>query len=141
MQLGEKIKKLRVDHKISRNELANILGISYSTISKYETNVRRPDNEMLKNIADYFRVSADYLLGREEKTNSLPPLTKKEERDIAKDLEDILEGINSSNSLSFYGEPMDEETKELMKISLENSMKMAKQIAKQKFTPKKYRKK
>lgn len=40
----------------------------------------------------------------------------------------------------FDGEPIDEHTKEMIRISLENSMRMAKQLAKQKFTPKKYRK-
>ena len=69
----------------------------------------------------------------------LKPLTPKDERDIAKDLEKILSNLESDNALAFNGEPMDDETKELMRISLENSMRLAKQIAKKKFTPKKYR--
>ena len=40
----------------------------------------------------------------------------------------------------FDGEPIDEHTKEMIRISLENSMRMAKQLAKQKFTPNKYKK-
>lgn len=39
----------------------------------------------------------------------------------------------------FDGEPMDEETKELLRVSLENGVRIAKISAKKKFTPKKYR--
>ena len=39
----------------------------------------------------------------------------------------------------FDGEPLDEESMELLKVSLQNQYTLAKQIAKQKFTPKKYR--
>ncbi|MCS4474814.1 hypothetical protein JQ032_00975 [Clostridium botulinum] len=40
----------------------------------------------------------------------------------------------------FDGEPIDDETRELLRISLENSMRLAKEIAKKKYTPKKYKK-
>ena len=52
----------------------------------------------------------------------------------------ILSQIDTQDALMFDGEPLDEESKELLKASLENSMRMAKALAKQKFTPKKYRK-
>jgi hypothetical protein len=97
-------------------------------------------------LADLFEVPLDYLLGRTNDTsppiskpNSLPPLTPQDERDIGRDLERILNNLESDESLAFHGEPLDEESKELLRISLENSMRLAKQIAKQKFTPKKYR--
>lgn len=66
-------------------------------------------------------------------------LTPKDERDIAKDLQKILSNLESNEALAFNGEPLDAETKELMRISLENSMRLAKQLAKKKFTPKKYK--
>ncbi|WP_278278778.1 hypothetical protein [Butyricicoccus sp. OF10-2] len=40
----------------------------------------------------------------------------------------------------FDGEPIDDETRELLRISLQNQLEISKRIAKQKFTPKKYRK-
>lgn len=68
-------------------------------------------------------------------------LSPKDERDIARDLEKMLSNLESREAMSFYdGEPLDEESKELLRISLENSMRLAKQMAKKKFTPKKYRK-
>ncbi|MEA4962810.1 helix-turn-helix domain-containing protein [Lutispora sp.] len=64
MSFGEKLAMLRGEKNMSRNELAKILNISYSSISKYETEIRFPDQDMLRKIADYFQVSTDYLLGR-----------------------------------------------------------------------------
>lgn len=73
--------------------------------------------------------------------NVVVELSPKENRDIARDLEKILSSMESQEAMSFYdGEPLDEESKELLRISLENSMRLAKQMAKKKFTPKKYRK-
>ncbi|BBH19790.1 hypothetical protein Back11_11350 [Paenibacillus baekrokdamisoli] len=64
-------------------------------------------------------------------------LSPKEERDIATDLERMIGELESREALAFHGEPMDDETKELMKISLENSLRLAKGMAKQKFNPNK----
>ncbi|BBW96630.1 hypothetical protein GsuE55_14630 [Geobacillus subterraneus] len=61
----------------------------------------------------------------------------KEERDIAKDLEKIMENLENGNALAFHDEPLDEETKRLLQISLENSMRLAKELAKKKFIPRK----
>lgn len=71
----------------------------------------------------------------EPKTDS--SLSSKEERDIAVDLERMIGELESNEAMAFHGEPMDEETKELMRISLENSLRLAKQMAKQKFNPNK----
>lgn len=61
-------------------------------------------------------------------------------RDIAKDLERIMENLESETALSFHGEPINEETKRLLQISLENSMRLAKEMAKKKFDPRKNKK-
>lgn len=68
-----------------------------------------------------------------------PSLSPKEERDIAKDLEEMLDSLGSNEALAFDGEPLDDTTRELMRISLENSMRLSKQLAKKKFTPEKYK--
>ena len=67
-------------------------------------------------------------------------LSTRAEKDIEKALKQTLEDLsNTQDGLMFSGEPIDDETRELLKISLENSMRLAKQIAKQKYTPKQYR--
>ena len=44
------------------------------------------------------------------------------------------------DGLMFDGEPLDDDTRELLRASLQNQLEMAKRLAKQKYTPKKYRK-
>lgn len=58
------LKKLREDAGLSQEELANALGISKSTVGMYEQGKRMPNtNTILKNIATYFGVTIDYLVG------------------------------------------------------------------------------
>ena len=101
----------------------------------------------IKNFMDIrgFKIELNRILGVEPKTNPEhnveQTLTQKDERDISRRLEQALEDLEGQQEgLMFDGEPLDEETKELLKISLENSIRIAKLNAKQKFTPKKYRK-
>jgi HTH-type transcriptional regulator, competence development regulator len=68
--LGETIAKLRKEKGLSQYELADRLGFSRGKLSNYEQGSRQPDYDTLKKIADYFEVSIDFLLGREEKTKA-----------------------------------------------------------------------
>lgn len=132
----DRLATLRSAKGLTHQEVANLLGITRQAYSNYEGGKREPDHKTLKRLAEVFEVSTDYLLGRPG--GDTMTLTGKEEKDLAKDLERMLSSLESDASLAFMGEPMDPETKELMKISLENSMRLAKQLAKRKFTPKKY---
>jgi transcriptional regulator with XRE-family HTH domain len=60
----ERLVKLRVDKGLSQYELAKILKLSRGQISNYELGSRQPDYETLTQLADFFDVSTDYLLGR-----------------------------------------------------------------------------
>ncbi len=62
-----RLKELRKQHNISQLKLAIDLNMNQNTISRYENMERQADYETLIRFADYFRVSLDYLLGREEK--------------------------------------------------------------------------
>ncbi|EOB4310352.1 helix-turn-helix domain-containing protein [Listeria monocytogenes] len=64
------LKKLRENENLTQNQLASKIGITRDTLANYETGRREPDFTTLKNIASYFEVSTDYLLGREEFDNS-----------------------------------------------------------------------
>lgn len=61
--LGKKIKHLRTSHHLRQVELANYLHISNTTLSQYENGIRIPSDEIKIKIANYFKVSVDYLLG------------------------------------------------------------------------------
>lgn len=64
MTLGERIKATRKDYKLTQKELAKILGIDHTTISKWESDIYEPDTDMLNKLADLLDTSVDYLLGR-----------------------------------------------------------------------------
>lgn len=119
-------------------------GVPQSSLSEWKRGNSMPKIDKLIKIAEYFGVSVDYLLTGEEppKTEKAPTLNKKDERDIARQLEAMLGEMESSynGALMFDGEPLDDETRELLRISLKNQLELSKQIAKQKYTPKKYRK-
>lgn len=69
--LGDRIKELRNEKRISQTELGKEVGVGKTTISNYETDYSTPDNETLKKIADILLTSTDYLLGR---TNIKDPI-------------------------------------------------------------------
>lgn len=148
--LGKRLAELRNKMGLSQYELADRLGFSRGKLANYEQGTRQPDYDTLKQLADFFNVNSDYLIGRTEnpepikaKDNDLPELTDKDEKDIAKDLEKIINNLSTDGYAQFDGksiEEVDEEDREILIASLENSMRLAKRLAKQKFTPKKYRK-
>ncbi|MCV5935179.1 helix-turn-helix domain-containing protein, partial [Escherichia coli] len=66
MLIGEKIKELRKNSKITQEQLRNAIGVSKMAISYFEKGKKSPGLESLEKIADYFGVTTDYLLGRSE---------------------------------------------------------------------------
>jgi HTH-type transcriptional regulator, competence development regulator len=65
--LKNKLIELRKAKKLRQEDIAKILGIARTTYAMYEQGNREPDFDTLNKIADYFDVSIDHLLGREEK--------------------------------------------------------------------------
>ncbi len=70
MDIGKKIRNLRLQKNILQNDLAQILGVSKSTMSNYERNYSTPDPDILVKLADYFNVSIDYLFDYDESHKS-----------------------------------------------------------------------
>lgn len=63
---GLKLKELRLEKGLSQRKLGEIFGVCNQTVSFWESGSREPDMDTLSGIADYFSVSVDFLLGREE---------------------------------------------------------------------------
>ncbi len=61
MKMGEKIKALRKEKGISQEALAQVLGVSFQAVSKWETGVTMPDVALVPPIASFFGVSIDEL--------------------------------------------------------------------------------
>lgn len=78
IKLSKRIKELRKQKGYTQKEFADFIGVGQTTIANYEKGLRVPDTEKLNKIADYFQVTLDYLLGREEKdltTNRVEKVT------------------------------------------------------------------
>lgn len=69
LSLGENLKRLRRERDITQEQLAEIFGVSYQSVSRWENDNCYPDIELLPVIADFFNVTVDKLLGVDEKLN------------------------------------------------------------------------
>jgi repressor LexA len=70
---GERLKQLREKRGLRQQDVADQVGVARVTISLYEAGRREPDNETIERLADLFQVSVDYLFGRMDMPNGLPP--------------------------------------------------------------------
>ena len=64
-----RLKKLREERKMSQGEVASKLNLENATISGYERNVTTPSLEVLRSLAVFYNISADYLLGLTDREN------------------------------------------------------------------------
>lgn len=133
---------------ISKSKAVESIGLNRTVAVKWK-NGAVPSGVTLSKLAEFFGVSVDYLLdktdGLEEscspKTQKAPALNKRDERDIKKKMEEMLDLFNSDDALMFDGEPLDDETRQLLKDSYENQLRMTKALAKEKYTPNKFKNK
>lgn len=119
-------------------DLANATGIDKSSISRYLSGDYVPKQRRLTKIARALNADEGWLLtGVDQKRNIESfELSRKDEREIESDLEDMMNSISSAA----YESGDDIEDLEAFKATIKAAMIQAKKIAKKKYTPKKYRK-
>ncbi len=64
------IKEIRTRKNLTQSEVASALGVSSVVYSRYETGSRQPSIDVLVQLADIFGVTVDYLLGRQDISDS-----------------------------------------------------------------------
>ena len=89
-------------------------------------------------IAEYLGISVDVLLTGKEKA---PVLTQKDERDIARQVNKIMEQLDQGGDLMFDGNPMSAAARDSIRAAINIGLETAKVLNKETYTPKKYRKK
>ncbi|MBG9612476.1 MULTISPECIES: helix-turn-helix domain-containing protein [Bacillus] len=77
MELKERIRFLRTERNLKQDELGKAIGVNAASVSKFETGLKSPSRETLQRMADFFNVSADYLLGRSDNRQLNQILNKK----------------------------------------------------------------
>lgn len=110
--LFEKIKELCQQRGISINYLEETLGYSRNTI--YSMKSKKPNAERLQEIADYFNVSTDYLLGRTDN----PAIAGKPEKFYFEGQEVDVEQL-ASTAMRFNGKPLTDEDKKAIQNIIE----------------------
>lgn len=105
MLFSEKIKELREEATLSQKELADKLKLSQSAITKLENNLREPTGTTLIAYADYFDVSLDYLVGREDIDRHFVDNPEKRERKALYPLSENEETLVASfRKMSIFGQ-------------------------------------
>ncbi|MEQ7217859.1 helix-turn-helix transcriptional regulator [Vagococcus fluvialis] len=101
MTTFEIIKNLAKKNGKSLNRVEEELGWSRNTL--YSIKVNKPSSERLETLADYFDVSVDYLLGREDKENR-----------VTESLDEMID-----NAMFYDGKPLSDADREIVKAFLE----------------------
>ena len=115
----EIFEQLLKEHGVTAYRVSKETGVTTATLTSWKQGKYTPKPEKLQKIADYFGVSLSYLMtGKDEAPDSeSPKITPKDERDIAKDLENIMAKLTSGEAgpASYNGEELDPEAAELFR--------------------------
>jgi transcriptional regulator with XRE-family HTH domain len=134
MEIGKKIVELREKKGLSQRELARRVGLNPSVMNRIETGDRPLRADELKKISEVLGVNSDLILGNSANLK----LTEKDEKDIAKRIEEFKEDLSRQDGLLFSGEPMSEEAKDSLLEAMEYAFRQTQRINK-KYIPKKFR--
>lgn len=69
VNMGEKLRSLRIEKNLTQKQVADRIGLAISAVSSYESGSRYPTYDTLIKLARIFHVSTDYLLGITDKRN------------------------------------------------------------------------
>ena len=129
----ERLIELRKEDRKTQEEMANILNVKRSTYGAYERGTILPPYDKIESIAKYFNVSVDYLMGNTNNKNSSSTSISQEVHDVNQALNDLLTELkNKEVPLRIDGFLLDDESRELLTASIENSLKMGQLISAQK---------
>lgn len=121
MSIGKNIKLYRKQQQLTQGQLAAKANLSRSYLADLERDRYNPSVDTLKTIAEALYTTTAVLLGENNFENSSEP-------DIANDFEKLLFTLDKKDNLTFQGKPLNEETKELVRISLDNSIKILQKL-------------
>lgn len=111
---------LKLNNK-TQLDLANAIGVSNTTINNYVKGYNAPRMGKVDKICKYLGVSRSDLM--EERIKDRIRIT--ENQDISIMVDDLMNNLNSTQTLMYKGEPMDEITKELVRTSIEQAARIA----------------
>lgn len=135
--------KLLEEKGLKAADVCRATGIKSPVFSEWKKGKSKPNTEKMLKIANFLGVSIEYLMtGKEKAEESKVTLSPKDDRDITKDLENIMEKLKSGESgpASFEGVDIPEADQELFAGQLELMLRRLKAINKEKYNPNKNKK-
>lgn len=140
IKMYEKFDKLLKEKDVTPYRVHKETGISTATLSDWKNGKSQPKKDKIEKICNYFNVPLSYFYDKEEQ--GVSNLTKKDERDISKTVNDLMQKLESNDGapLFFDGAEMNEETKILFEQQLKSLVTTVKEINKIKFNPNKNKK-
>ncbi|WP_394899425.1 helix-turn-helix domain-containing protein [Clostridium paraputrificum] len=141
--LGDNVKKLRKELKITQKELANIVGVSQSSIGMIEGNKQGASNETLLKLSKALNTTVDVLLSDTSIENKIEvKLTEKDKKSITKDLKKLMDEFreNTDGTAYYNGQELNDSDLDLIESAMKIALEQIKIKNKDKYTPKKYKK-
>lgn len=65
LDIGDRLKSLRLENNLTKKQAAKLVGVSPKTIENYELGNRKPKLEILVDLANNYNTTTDYILGRQ----------------------------------------------------------------------------
>lgn len=137
MNSVERVKAICKERRIPISKLEKDLGYANGYIGQLRKGIFPADR--FAEIAKYLSVSEEYLLTGEG-AKKAPDLTKKDKRDVARDVDKIMEDLADGGELMFDGVPMSDEARAAMAAAMRIGLEEARRRNKETYTPKKYKK-
>lgn len=139
----EQFEKLCKINNVTPYRVCKETGLTTATISNWKAGRYTPKADKLQKIADYFGVTLEYLMaGTEPAEKSSPDLTARDERDITKDLDNLMAKLTAGEDgpATYDGMELDPEAAKLFRDELRIALRRLKIINKEKYRPDKYKK-
>lgn len=140
MGIGERIRRKRKEKGLTQSGLGSSVNVSSQVISNWERGYSHPNHDDVARLAEALDCSTEFLHGRSKEKEPPPVFPDRDEKDIAKRMEQIRKDLTSEDGLLFNGEPMSEEAVESFLEAMEYAVRQTQRINK-KYIPNKYREK
>lgn len=125
----KRLKKLRKENEKTQLDVSKYLKVNRSTYGAYESGKIMPPADKCKALADYYRVSLEYLLGYDN-VRGHPP-NPADVTDVSEIITDMLHQLeNDGDAVAFEGETLSGEVREVLATSLGNTLRLAKLLKK-----------
>lgn len=135
------LSRILKERKMTQRDFAKAVGVSAATANEWLKGKKMPLMGRIDTICSVLSIDRSDLMAAPAPAAEPMGLTARDERDIERRLDAIMNDLSPGSGLAFYdGKELTEKERDLLRISLKNSMELVRSMAKERFTPKKYKK-